>query len=187
MNLKKGDVFVAGTFSHGGWHVGLLCEVKGRTDQIIKAEVINGYWDIEFDAITGRARIDQGGERVLEYTYLLNGPFKHHTYKNRGHYEVDYHGVFEEVQKRLDAVEGQNPDAPPSIIPILPQTAVDRKEGDAAFLNLIQATKTWATKHMDQWEKFSFSTPHGPIYVTISMEAKFPQSFDEVDDVLKNG
>lgn len=184
MSLKKGDVFVAGTFRHSGWHVDLLCEVKSRTGQTIKAEVLNGYWDIEFDAITGRALIDQDGERVLEYTYLLNGPFEHHTYKNRSLYEVDYNGVFEEVQKRLDAVDEQNPDAPPTIIPILPQTAADRAEADAAFLNLATAAQTWATKHMDQWEKFRFTTPHGMVYVTISMETQCPQSFDDADAVI---
>ena len=65
-----------------------------------------------------------------------------------------------------------------------PQTAADRTDADAAFKNLVDTAKTWATKHMDQWEKFRFTTPHGPIYVTISMEAKFPQSFDDADAVI---
>jgi hypothetical protein len=49
------------------------------------------------------------------------------------------------------------------------------------FRSLVTAAAVWQDRHMDQWEKFKFETEHGPIFVTISMEDQYPDSFDLVD------
>lgn len=44
---------------------------------------------------------------------------------------------------------------------------------------LVEAVGAWSQR-MDQWEKFKFETSYGPIYVTISMQDQYPDSFDTV-------
>jgi len=45
---------------------------------------------------------------------------------------------------------------------------------------LVWSSRRWAIRYMDQWDKFKFQTPHGTIYVTLSMESESPDSFEEV-------
>lgn len=54
-------------------------------------------------------------------------------------------------------------------------------KADEAHTKLVAAAHEWATKHMDQWEKFKFETPHGWIYVSITMTTNYPDSFDKVE------
>jgi len=56
----------------------------------------------------------------------------------------------------------------------------DPKTADQAFRTLVRAAYVWS-QHMDQWEKIKFDTDYGPIYVTISMQSEYPDSFDLVD------
>jgi len=58
-------------------------------------------------------------------------------------------------------------------------TAADRD-----FQNLVRAARVWAETHMDQWEMFKFESRHGTIYVSIALEAPYPDSFDSVPDEL---
>lgn len=46
---------------------------------------------------------------------------------------------------------------------------------------LVSNCHHWASNHMDQWEKFTFDTEYGPVYVTITHETSHPDSFDKVD------
>ena len=54
-------------------------------------------------------------------------------------------------------------------------------EEDRAWNALVTAAKTWA-RHLDQWDKFKFQTPHGPVYVTVSREDYYPDTFEEVTE-----
>jgi len=48
---------------------------------------------------------------------------------------------------------------------------------------MIKLTKRWAEHHMDQWEKVKFDTRYGQVYVTISLQDPYPDSFDKIDQV----
>jgi hypothetical protein len=43
---------------------------------------------------------------------------------------------------------------------------------------MIKLVKLWSTRYLDQWEKVKFGTKYGVIYLTISREDQYPESFD---------
>ena len=45
---------------------------------------------------------------------------------------------------------------------------------------MIKLVKIWSTRYMDQWEKIKFDTNYGLIYLTISRQDQYPDSFDEI-------
>lgn len=56
--------------------------------------------------------------------------------------------------------------------------------GEQDFAALVSAVKRWTERHMDQWEKFKYADPRfgsGMIYVTISLQDPYPDSFDLVE------
>jgi hypothetical protein len=61
--------------------------------------------------------------------------------------------------------------------PALPAAA------DAACNALVAAAIAWAP-YLDQWDKFRFQTDHGPVYVSISRDDPYPDSFDEIGRLL---
>lgn len=54
-------------------------------------------------------------------------------------------------------------------------------EEDAAWKAMVANCHRWASKHMDQWEKFKFNTRYGMVYVTIRRSDEYPDDFGEVD------
>ena len=50
-----------------------------------------------------------------------------------------------------------------------------------AWNALIAATREWVEHHMDQFERFKFRTPTGPVFVTITYAPDYPDSFDDID------
>jgi hypothetical protein len=61
-----------------------------------------------------------------------------------------------------------------------PQTAAD-----IAWIRLVHAARDWAN-HMDQWERFKFTTNYGPVYVSVDRSVPYPDSFDVVDTLTGN-
>lgn len=55
----------------------------------------------------------------------------------------------------------------------------DIPEAIAAWNTLVAAARSYAP-HLDQWEKFKFPTDYGMVYVTISLEDPYPDSFEEI-------
>jgi hypothetical protein len=53
------------------------------------------------------------------------------------------------------------------------------KESEA-YDALVSAAREWAN-HMDQWEKFSFMTPYGRVYVSLTMRTEYPNDFEDVE------
>lgn len=45
---------------------------------------------------------------------------------------------------------------------------------------MIKLVKMWSRRYMDQWEKVKFNTSYGDIYLTISYQDQYPESFDEI-------
>lgn len=58
---------------------------------------------------------------------------------------------------------------------------IHRTAEDYAWTALVSNCHRWASNHMDQWEKFSFDTRYGKIYVTISRQDPYPGDFGVVD------
>lgn len=54
------------------------------------------------------------------------------------------------------------------------------KRGDAEWSAFVAAAKAFA-EHLDQWEKIKFETSHGPVYVSISREDPYPDSYTEIE------
>lgn len=54
-------------------------------------------------------------------------------------------------------------------------------EEDQAWDNLITAAYHWSSIHMDQWEKVKFTTPFGEVYLTLSYQDPYPNSFAKVE------
>jgi hypothetical protein len=52
---------------------------------------------------------------------------------------------------------------------------------DTAWFEFVKAAKEFS-RYLDQWEKFKFETPHGPVYVSISREDPYPDSFSLLED-----
>lgn len=51
---------------------------------------------------------------------------------------------------------------------------------------MIKLTKRWAEHYMDQWEKVKFdikNSGNNTIYLTISRQDPYPDSFDKIDQV----
>ena len=57
---------------------------------------------------------------------------------------------------------------------------MDPTKESAAFDRMTQTVRAWAAVHLDQWEKFRFETPHGTVFVTISREDLYPETFEMV-------
>jgi hypothetical protein len=53
--------------------------------------------------------------------------------------------------------------------------------GDAAWFAFVEAAKEFA-HYLDQWEKIKFETAYGTVYVSISREDPYPDSFTEITD-----
>jgi hypothetical protein len=67
----------------------------------------------------------------------------------------------------------------------MPKT-LDPKIEEALYGVLVVTCYEWATKHMDQWEKFKLTLPGGrTLYVTITEMTDHPDSFDSADHVLR--
>lgn len=60
-----------------------------------------------------------------------------------------------------------------------PGAAAPETNEDLAWNTLIRAAIQWA-QHLDQWDKFQFDTKFGPVYVSISRETQYPESYDRV-------
>jgi len=39
---------------------------------------------------------------------------------------------------------------------------------------MVRACRWWASRYMDQWERFVVQTPHGRVLVTLTREAEEP-------------
>lgn len=46
---------------------------------------------------------------------------------------------------------------------------------------LVKLLKYYGDNYLDQWDKIQFKTDYGPVYVSISREAEYPDSFDKID------
>jgi hypothetical protein len=60
---------------------------------------------------------------------------------------------------------------------ILP-AAVRKLSARIGFRFLMRLVRWWAENHMDQWEKVVSHTAFGPIYLSITLETEWPDSFD---------
>lgn len=78
-------------------------------------------------------------------------------------------GAFHEVQGRFDPPSTHEP----------PGAAVPETNEDLTWNTLICAAIQWA-QHLDQWDKFQFDTKFGPVYVSISRETQYPESYNRV-------
>lgn len=59
------------------------------------------------------------------------------------------------------------------------ESVVPSTSEQGAWQALVDSAKGWA-EYLDQWNKFKFETPYGPVYVTIGRADRFPDSFDQV-------
>lgn len=59
-------------------------------------------------------------------------------------------------------------------------TCCENEGADQAWRNLIQAAHTWASEHMDQFEKVKFETSWGTVYLTLSRQSAHPACFDAI-------
>lgn len=50
-----------------------------------------------------------------------------------------------------------------------------------AFREMTRAIKNWTENHMDQWELFKFKTEQNTVYVSVTFETPYEDSFDEVN------
>ncbi len=50
-----------------------------------------------------------------------------------------------------------------------------------AWWLLVRITRWWSWSYMDQWTKFKFETKYGTVYVGITREEPYPDSFDLID------
>lgn len=64
------------------------------------------------------------------------------------------------------------------------QDMTQAEKDELVFNVLVVAAYIWATKHMDQWEKFKFKTPGGTLYVTLSHHSDFPADHVPVDHII---
>ncbi len=52
---------------------------------------------------------------------------------------------------------------------------------EIAWVELIRAARKWAG-HMDQFERISFDTPHGRVFLALDREVSHPMAFPLVDE-----
>lgn len=57
----------------------------------------------------------------------------------------------------------------------------ERREVDKAWGEFVAAAQAFAV-HLDQWEKIKFKTEFGMVYVSITREELYPDSFEEISD-----
>lgn len=50
-----------------------------------------------------------------------------------------------------------------------------------AWWALVRVCHFWATRYLDQWDKFRLDTEYGPVYVGLERETMWPESFDAAD------
>ena len=45
---------------------------------------------------------------------------------------------------------------------------------------MIRLVKLWANRYMDQWDRVKFNTTWGTVYLSITREDPYPDSYDEI-------
>lgn len=70
-DLKVGDMFCA---TQGQRSADLWCHVKSIKNDVIHAEVLNGYWDIKFDRNTGMSHVEE--DLPMTFSIDFTGPWK---------------------------------------------------------------------------------------------------------------
>lgn len=61
---------------------------------------------------------------------------------------------------------------------------LEKLEARLVWWLMIRLSRRWASRHMDQFESVKFADEWGTIYLSLSRETPYPNSFEPVD---KNG